>query len=212
MTVLANTLNAYAAKLKAQRKAAEREAQAQARAKSAEQKLADKMRIEAAKLEKEQQQNKRLFSTTRLVDIYLDKVTKKFKTQRGLEFNSGERAQVRKDLLALVELYYYTGPVPGGKAYKVIDASKYSITAFEILISVIGNLDMAKEHNLRDVIKYNFRRIVVFKSNNGSTVTFTPVDITLDQVKAQYDKLNTAENHTVGVATYISHNELEAAE
>jgi hypothetical protein len=56
MSVLANTLNAYAGKIKAQRKAAEREAQLAARRKSAEQRLADKMRIEADRLLKQQHQ------------------------------------------------------------------------------------------------------------------------------------------------------------
>ena len=188
MSVLANTLNAYAAKLKAQRKAAEREAQAQARAKSVEQRLADKMRIDAERLQKIKREHTTP-ATEFMSDFYLDLVVRRFKNDLSLALHTGERAQITRDLRTIVDLYFYTGTIPGTKAYKVIDTGSYSETAFEIMVSVIANMRMAKADDLCDVIKSKFRKIVLFKTNAASVLTFTPSHISLDDIKIEFDKM-----------------------
>ena len=87
MSVYANTLNAYAAKLKAQRKAAERDAQLAARRKSADQRLADKIRIEQAKAERQAEYNeKNKITATKVSCEILNQVTRSIKELTGSGF------------------------------------------------------------------------------------------------------------------------------
>jgi hypothetical protein len=187
MSVLANTLNAYAGKIKAQRKAAERLAQAQARAKSQEQRQADKARIEAERLLKQAEANA-LASPTELVDAYIDVVLRKYKNEFGEVLVNGERAQITQDLCKIAELYYYQGNIPGKVAHKLIDTTSYSKTAFIVLASTLSIMKIAGNgHVMSDVVNQNMRRIMIMKDNDGyAALSFLDMSHTVDEVKSRF--------------------------
>lgn len=186
MSVYANTLNAYAGKLKAQRKAAERIAQAQARAKSSEQRQADKQRVEAERLQKQAEANA-LATPTDAVEVYLDLVLRKFKNDFNEVLVNGERARITQDLNTITELFYYQGHIPGNVAYKLIDATDYSKTAFTVLVSVLSTMKIVQSDGAFQVVAANLRRVMVMKNNNKMcAVSFLDIHQTVEEVKARF--------------------------
>jgi len=209
MSVYANTLNAYAGKIKAQRKAAERLAQAQARAKSAEQKLADKLRIEAERLLKQQQQQE-VITPTSGVEFILDKTIRQIKTDYNEILLAGERVKITQDLAKLAELFYYQGDIPGRVAHVVVDATKYSNAAFAAIMGVLIHLEMVQEQGAMSVLDCgtNMRKIVCFRSKNKVSVTFVNTHTcSVEKAKQDFIENNTKRNKGV----YYSYDELETA-
>ena len=186
MSVLANTLNAYAARLKAQRRAQEREALKAARVKSQAQREAERAQRQAIRAQREQQQPKNIAVSG--MNFYLDRVARRFKIDYNEQFRTGERAQVTRDLEQLCKLFFYTGPIPGNKIYKVIDTQHYSKTAYNILVSVLANAGMVDATHARNVVNYGFRKIVLITTTKGSTLTFAASDNQLDNIFAEYEK------------------------
>lgn len=199
MSVYANTLNAYAGKLKAQRKAAEREAQALARAKSAEQKLADKQRIEAERLLK-QQQHLEAITPTSGVEFIIDKVIRQIKNDYNEILLAGERVKITQDTAKLAELFFYQGSVPGRVAHVVVDATKYSNAAFAAILGVLIHLEMVQEEGAASVVECgtNMRQIVCFRSNNKVSVTFVNTHTcSIEKAKQDFIENNTKRNKGV---------------
>jgi len=180
MSVYANTLNAYAAKLKAQRKAAERDAQLAARRKSADQRLADKIRIEQARAEKEALKEKPT-SATDVTNLLLDVVTRQYKMRTGYGFATGERAKVSKDLQKISELFFYEG---SGKYHLKVDASRYSKAAYEIIVNTMINMRLIPVDIGNDGIRLNLRQIVVIRNGNTADVALVPLKTSIDEIKA----------------------------
>ena len=181
MSVLANTLNAYAARIKAQRKAAEREAQAQARAKSLEQRLADQMRIEAERIQKQRQAESKLTPTFG-VECCLDQTIRYMKNEHNEILLAGERVRITQDLTKLAELYYYPGVIPGRVAHKCVDTTTYSKAAFVAIMSVLVRLHMFDEADAVDVIENNMRVIVCFRNKTKCSINcINPEEYTIEQ-------------------------------
>ncbi len=180
MSVYANTLNAYAAKLKAQRKAAEREAELLARSKSAEQRNADKMRIEQAKAEKIVAESKQKYSATNISNICLDKITRTFREDFNVGFASGERVKVANDLKKICELFYYEGE---GRMYLKVDASRYTKTAFNIMVSVLVNMKVMTREQASEGARKNLRQIVVLRENEKASVALSPINTSIESIK-----------------------------
>ena len=170
MSTYANTLTAYSARLKAQRRAAEREAQAAARAKTAEQKAQDRARIATQRAIRKAQATD-LPSNKRVVEKLLNNGLAAAKDLGiAYAFRSGERAQITQDLVTILDLYLYEGHIAGFMAYKIIDTTCYSRDAFALLIGTLGNLNMIKGGIARCsmIINENFRKIAVARYHDGS--------------------------------------------
>lgn len=207
MSVYANTLNAYAARIKAQRKAAEREAQAQARAKSAEQKLADKMRIEAERLLKQRQQQEALTPTLG-VEMLLDKVIRQIKNDYNEILLTGERVKIKQDLAKLAELFFYQGAIPGNVAHVVVDATKYSNAAFAAIMGVMIHLEMVQEEGACSIVECskNMRQIVCFRNNRKASITFVNSN-TSSIERAKQDFVKNSMLRSTGV--FYTYDEME---
>ena len=190
MSVLANTLNAYAGKIKAQRKAAERLAHAQARAKSVEQQLADKMRIELERIQKQQQEKSKLTPTFG-VEFFLDKVIRQMKNDHNEILLSGERARITQDLTKLAELFYYPGVIPGRVAHKCVDTTTYSTAAFAAMLGVLIQLKMVQEDGALEIVENRMRLIVCLRANGKCLITCInseeyTVDQAIEEAKKQF--------------------------
>jgi hypothetical protein len=197
MSVLANTLNAYAGKIKAQRKAAERVAQAQARAKSAEQRLADKMRVEAERLQKQAEANA-VITPTQGVEFVVDSVIRKIKNEYNEVLLSGERAKITRDLSKLTELYYYKGTIPGRIAHVVVDAKTYSKAAMATMIGSMLTLDMMQREGADDIVLGTARTIVCLRNNVKVSISFyDPLTTSIEEAKEDF--LDACRNDIDGV-------------
>jgi len=180
MSVYANTLNAYAAKLKAQRKAAEREAQLALRRKSQEQRIADKLRFEQAKAQKLQQEQEKKYSTFSVIDAVLDRTIHTFKEDYNVVLLAGERGKLHKDLNKLAGLFYYEGD---GRMYIKVDASGYSKDAYSVMLTVLATMKVISEDAGFGAINENRRMIVVFKEDQKMSVAISQVNTPLDEIR-----------------------------
>ena len=180
MSVYANTLNAYAGKLKAQLKAQKREAELAARRKSAEENLADKMRIEQARAEKIEEENKKKFNAVNLSNIVLDNVARIFRTRHNQYFAAGERAKVASDLKKISQLFFYSG---SGKMYLKVDASQYTETAFNIMVSAMVNMTLLDEEQGRNPKINILRQITIIRDNEDIAVTLSPINTSVESLK-----------------------------
>ena len=180
MSVLANTLNAYAAKIKAQRKAAEREAQLALRRKSEEQRQADKLRFEQAKAQKLQKEYNKKYDTDRLTEQVLDRIIIRFKEEHNLLLLAGERAKITKDLKKITKLFFYVGP---GRMYLKVNAYGYSKTAYEIMISTLATIKLFGEDLGIEAIKEDRKMIVIIKENDNLSVCIAYADTELDDLR-----------------------------
>jgi len=183
MSVYANTLNAYAAKLKAQRKAAERQAELEARRKSADQRLADKIRIEQARAERQAEYNeKNKFTATKVSCEILNQVTRSIKELTGSGFSTGERTMVTADLTKISELFFYEGR---GKYQLKVNVSAYSTPAYMILVNTLVVMRIITPVMAVEAIDTNnLKQIVVLRDGVKVDVFFTRVGESLDTYKA----------------------------
>jgi hypothetical protein len=163
MSVLANTLNAYAARLKAQRRAQERDAIRAARTKSQAQREAEQAQREAIRAQKNvkpQQTNKQA------VAFYLDNVVREMKRLYGYEMATGERARATRDILSIVDVYHYSG-ILTCSVYKKIDLSGYSTTGFEIIMSVLASMKILSADGAHRALVNKTRSLVVHLTPGG---------------------------------------------
>lgn len=183
MSVYANTLNAYAAKLKAQRKAQEREAELLARKKSAEQRNADKMRIAQAKAEREALDNeKNKVTATKVSCEILNQVTRSIKELTGSGFSTGERVRVTADLKKISELFFYEGR---GKYHLKVNVSAYSTPAYMIIINTLAMMRIITPIMAVEAIDANnLKQIVVLRDGAKVDVFLTRVGESLDIYKS----------------------------
>lgn len=183
MSVYANTLNAYAARLKAQRKAAEREAELAARRKSAEEKNADKMRIEQARAERQAQYNeKNKITATKISCEILNQVTRSVKELTGSGFSTGERSMVTADLTKISELFFYKGQ---GKYHLKVNVSSYSTPAYMIMINTLAMMRIITPIMAVEAIDNPIhKQIVVLRDGNKVDVFFTRVGESLNTYKS----------------------------
>ena len=169
MSVYANTLNAYAARLKAQRRAAEREAIKKARAKSDQQREAER----ALRVSIRAQQTRPDPTLKQAIDFWVSGVSRKFKSDYQMELATGERAKITSLIAKMMDVYCYDGEITAS-FYKTFDLSVLSTTAYEMVVSVLANMDLIKAHNGHQAIRNNFRRITIYKTRDG-------VSLALDQ-------------------------------
>ena len=181
MTVYANTLNAYAARLKAQRRAAQRQAEIAANRKSADQRAADKAQREADKKLRQASLLDKFTPSMMAID-YLDKVSREFKTRFNLEFLDGERARATKDIKDIAELYFYTES-HSTNLYKAFDLSNYSMPAFNIIVSVLANMRLIDEADGLTIQKSKKTTLVIYKTPNITTCALAPKDYSVDEIK-----------------------------
>jgi multidrug efflux pump subunit AcrA (membrane-fusion protein) len=180
MSVLANTLNAYAARLKAQRRAQEREAIQASRVKSQAQRAAEQAQRQAIRAQREQQQKT---TASELAADILDRVVSEFKRRYGQEFATGERGRAVQDIKRISELYFYRGPITTN-TYKVYDFSCYSKPAFCMITSVLANLKIIDQSIALQAQIYNCRQLVVYKTPTMSSCGLGGQGLTVDELKA----------------------------
>lgn len=180
MSVLANTLNAYAARLKAQRRAQEREALTAARAKSQAQRQAEQAQRQAVRELREQQQKT---TPSELAAFILDGVVSEFKRRYGQEFGSGERGRAVRDIKRISELYFYRGTITTN-TYKVYDFTGYSKAAFGMITSVLANLKIIDHAIALQAQAHNCRTLVVYKTPTMSSCGLGGPDLSIDEIKA----------------------------
>lgn len=180
MSVLANTLNAYAARLRAQRRAQEREAIQAARVKSQAQREAERAQRQAIRAQREQQQKT---TPSELAAFILDSVVSEFKRRYGQEFASGERGRAVQDIKRISELYFYRGPITTN-TYKVYDFTNYSKAAFAMITSVLANLKIIDRDIARQAQIYNCRTLVVYKTPTMSSCGLSGPGMSIDELKA----------------------------
>ena len=183
MSVLANTLNAYAARLRAQRRAQERDAIRAARTKSPAQREAEQAQRQAIRAQKNAPKpvNKKA-----IVAFYLDGVVREMKRVYGYEMATGERARASKDLLKIAELFWYDGSL-ACSAYKKFDLTGYSTTAFEVIISVLTTMKVVSPAGGHTALTGNNRCLVIHRTPGGAgqgiaSVALTPANTDIDEI------------------------------
>jgi multidrug efflux pump subunit AcrA (membrane-fusion protein) len=183
MSVLANTLNAYAGRLKAQRRAQERDAIRAARAKSQAQREAEQAQRQAIRAQKNAPKpvNKKA-----IVAFYLDGVVREMKRVYGYEMATGERARVSQDLMKITELFWYDGSL-ACSAYKKFDLTGYSTTAFEVIISALTTMKVVSPEGAHTALTKNQRCLVIHRTSgvNGqgiASVALTTANTDIEEI------------------------------